>query len=167
MSRRRAIIWGSALILLGCWALLASRGVAWARMDRLWPAVLIVGGGLALRNALRTLSAGDLWFGLLAIGSGGIFLYITLGSRWHDLVWLWPAFPLVAGLAWVAAWLLDLKRAILLGLGLAALAVAAVGLLHAVGTLLTEQSTRLAGWWPLLLVGVGLSLVVQFWARRS
>ena len=169
MKQRQSIVVGILLILAGVGALLHSLGHEWVRMDRVWPLALIIGGLFALGTgfARDPRDAGAIWFGCAGALCGGLFLGVTVGLwEWGDLSWLWPAFPAIAGLAWLVAWGADLRQVSNLVAGLLALIVAVVGFLHTCGRLGAAYARVVASLWPLTLVVLGVGLIVQFLMQR-
>lgn len=138
-------------------------------MYRLWPLAVIIGGLCSLGTGFAgdPRDAGAIWVGCMAALCGGLFLYITVGPReWGDLSWLWPAFPIIAGLAWVAAWLADLRHLSNLVAGLLALIGGTVGFLHTSGRLSAAHLRTVTSLWPLVLIVLGAGLTVQFLMQR-
>ena len=170
MQRNKSIVVGTILIFVGVWALLSSLNVGWARMDRLWPAVLMAGGAASLYGALSSKPAkpDGLWFGVAALLSGAVFLYITVGpAEWGDLRWLWPVFPVIGGLAWVVAWVGDRAQVSNLVTGIVALVVGALGFLYTRGGWDASRAAEIAQLWPLILVIMGVGLILQFLVQRK
>lgn len=168
MEKRRSVGLGVALVLVGVWALAHSLGMSWASMDRFWPAILVGVGLLALANGLAGEKDPDgVWFGTTAILCGLLFLYVTLGwGEWSDFSWLWPAFPVAAGVGWVVSWLADLGRVSNLATGLAAIAVGVLGFAYTSGRLEPMVGRQIASLWPLVLVVIGIGLIIQFVLQR-
>jgi hypothetical protein len=167
---KRAMIPGILLILIGVWFLLSSLGVEWLSMERLWPVILIIGGILSFVGGLREKEhdSGAFWFGIVGTLSGLVFLYITVGpAEWSDMAQLWPIFPAIAGMGWLAEWIFAPRAFANLALGLAGLLVGGVGFAFTYGALDPALGRQVARLWPLLLVLVGIGLVIQFLAQRK
>ncbi len=84
----------------------------------------------------------------------GLFFFgFTLGYwEWADMSWLWPVFPVIGGVAFVALFFAERgKDAGTLGVGCAAFVVGIVGLAVTLGFLGKE----IVRFWPLLLVTPG------------
>jgi hypothetical protein len=77
---------------------------------------------------------------------------------------LWPAFPLIGGLTFLAVWLLDRKNA---GLLVPAALGMAVGLLGFVFTFRVLEARIIADGWPVLLILLGLALVAKGFVGSS
>ncbi len=170
--RRGSHVWGGLLLIgIGIWALLAALGVPWANMERLWPVALIGGGVASLVGALRAhpREPGGVWFGVTAILSGCLFLYVTLPdpARWAALQALWPLFVAAAGLGWLAAWAAAPRQIPLLVLGLTAAVVGIVAYLAKTGVIAWDPWRQLSQWWPLLLVLLGVASLAQAFIRRD
>jgi hypothetical protein len=169
MKQKQSIIVGVLLIVFGIWALLSALDVRWARMDQIWPLVLMAGGAVALYGALaeQPRKPDGVWFGVAALLSGGLLLYITVGpGQWRDLARLWPAFPLIGGVAWVIAWLVDLREVSNLVTGIIASVIGGLGFAYTYGLLDAERGQSIARYWPLVLVLIGLGLIAQFLVQR-
>ncbi len=170
MTQRRSFIPGMILILIGLLALLQPFGLAWLRMEVIWPVIPILAGVLALVIGLtQTPRTPDtIWFGCAAILCGGLFLYITLGAgSWSDMNWLWPAFPLIGGVSWLAAWLVDKRQVSNLTAALVAGAVGVVGFLFTYHVIDATRGQQIASLWPLILVVLGIGLIAQYWLKRK
>jgi hypothetical protein len=154
MKRRNlSTVWGGlSLIALGI-AFLVAQSIGW---DRIWPLFPML-GGVAFFVAYAVSEEKDP--GMIFLGTGallvGLFFFgFTLGVwEWGEMSVLWPVFPLIGGVAFLAfffaqGWSRDPG---LLGLSLAALAVGVVGLL------ITHEllGRDIVKYWPLLLVLVG------------
>ncbi len=105
------------LIALGAWFLVRNLGVALPNFFAFWP-LLIVFGGLwsiitwfANRDIER--NAGRLWLGLMGMFTGVVCLAFSLGTElsaftwnerridWSLISFVWPAFNIAAGVAWL------------------------------------------------------------------
>ncbi len=169
MNTRQRSLPGLILILIGIWALLQTLGVRWLRMEQFWPAILVIVGLISLYTALTSdpRSPDGVWFGLATLLSGGLFLYITVGpAQWADMAWLWPVFPTIAGLSWLAAWLINTRQISTLVVGLIALAVGGAGYLYTSGMLDPERARQLLSLWPLIFIIIGLGFIIQFVLTR-
>ena len=169
-ENRRPILWGLALIVIGALSLSNALGVTWLSMERLWPIWPIVGGVLALVNALRSepREPGGVWFGTLAILCGLFFFYFTLGmGEWGEMSTLWPVFVLIAAFAWFVAWLFDRTQVSNLVAALIASVVAGLGVYWASGRLDESLGLRLLDWWPALLIVLGVGMIAQFLIRKK
>jgi hypothetical protein len=145
-------------------------GADWLDMDHLWPAVLMLLGVLGLASTFtgQSKDKSGIWFGIVGLLVGGVFLWITLGAgEWEDMAEWWPLFPAIAGLGWVVQWLFERQAVADLALGIGAWAVAVVGYLVVRGTIAKEQALRIADLWPLILVLVGVGLITQFLVQRK
>lgn len=170
MKQKQSIVVGLFLIACGIWALLSALEVSWARLDQVWPVVVMAGGAVALYGALaqRPRKPDGVWFGAAALLSGGLFLWITIGpGEWADLAWAWPAFPLIGGLAWVISWLVDLREVSNLVMGIIAIAIGGLGFAYTYGLLDAERGRSIVRFWPLILVLIGAGLIAQYFVRRE
>lgn len=169
MQRKQTIGLGILLIALGAWALLSALEVPWARLNQLWPVILILLGGMSLYGALarHPRDSGGVWFGTVTVLCGGFFLAITAGPfEWRDLNHLWPVFPAVMGLAWLAAWVVNVREVSNMVMGLIGLGIGALGFAYTMGRIGAERAGQISQWWPLILILIGLGLIAQFLAQR-
>jgi hypothetical protein len=169
MDRRRAVAPGLIFIVVGVWALLWSLGLQWARMDRMWPLIVSAVGLWWLVSALQRepRDVGRLWFGCVVTLGGGLLLYITLGAaEWGDWVALWPAMAVIAGVAWVVAWVADMRIVSSLLLGIGALVAGVLGFLVRGGLLNIQSVAQVGAYWPVLLILLGAGFIVQFVLQR-
>ena len=112
-AKSKSAFLGIVLIVVGALLLLRHLGVACLHMDNLWPFAIIALGIYSLYSAVadEPRQPDGAWFGVVAILTGGLFSTITLGSgEWGDMRVLWPIFPGIAGLGWLVAYALDLRK---------------------------------------------------------
>jgi len=167
--RKRSVVPGLVLIAVGVVMLLSNVGVPWLNMEQLWPVVLMLLGLLALINVVtgRAKDKSGIWFGVVGLLAGAVFLYITVGAgKWEDIKTLWPIFPAIAGLGWIVQWVFERHAIADLVLGVGALVVALIGYLAIAGLIARDQALRLVDFWPLLLVLVGVGLIAQHFTQR-
>ena len=150
---RLGTVWaGLALIGLGI-AFVVAQWIGW---DRIWPLFPVLGGLAFLVWYVLTgfKDAGLVFIGLGALLVGLFFFGFTLGIwEWGQMGDLWPVFPLIGGVAFVALFVAERGRDIgTLGVGLAALIVGVVGLAFTYG-LVSGNIWRL---WPVLLILMGV-----------
>lgn len=164
---RLGTVWaGLGLIGLGI-ALVVAQWIGW---DRIWPLFPVLGGlGLLVAYLLTgSKDEGLVFLGVLALLVGLFFFGFTLGFwEWSQMATLWPVFPLIGGVAFVALFFAQRSRDLgALGVGCAALIVGIVGLAFTYGLV----GSDIWRFWPLLLILMGvLSLVGGLWraARRK
>ncbi len=158
MSRDRlGVVWvGLAFITLGIVLLIAQ----WIGWEEIWPIFPILGGVAFL---VGYAISGFKDSGLVFVGTGatlvGLFLFgFTFGYfEWGEMKTLWPIFPLIGGVAFLALFLAERGRdAGTLGVGCAAMIVGVVGLAVTLGFL----GPDVYKWWPLLLVLLGIVALV-------
>ena len=169
MPKRRSIIFGAALIAFGLWLLMRQLGIAPWGMDKAWPLLLVLVGLWRLVDGLSPPSRDpdSVWFGMMAMLSGGLLLYITIGrGNWESLGHQWPFFPLFAGISWIVAWAIDRRQISNLVTGFVALVVGAVGLAWTYGLLTNAQAQAIGRFWPLILIAIGIGFLVQYGIQR-
>ncbi|MBN1136052.1 MAG: hypothetical protein JXM73_05680 [Anaerolineae bacterium] len=163
MNSRSGTVWaGLGLIGLGI-AFLAAMAFGW---DRFWPVFPLL-GGLAFLAAFvgsGLKDSGFVWIGVAATLVGLFFFGFTLGVwEWEEMRELWPIFPLIAGVAFIALFLAERARDWgTLGVGLAGIIVGIVGLAYTKGGLESD----IWKYWPALIILVGvLSLLRGLFQR--
>lgn len=155
MSQNRSgAAWaGLGLIALGVLLLLAQ----WIGWNRIWPIFPLLGGMAFLVGYVISgfKDAGLVFVGTAATLVGLFFFGFSLGVwEWEQMLQLWPVFPLIGGLAFLALFLAQGpgRDPGTLGIGCAAIIVGGVGLAVTYG-LVGGDIIRL---WPLLIILVGL-----------
>lgn len=168
MAKRRGggIVGGLVLIGVGLWFLLDNLGFELPGIDELWPVFPLL-GGLALVVSYLTGRKEDP--GVLVPGCGGFlvgvfFLAITLGPlEWEDLSDLWPVFPVIGGLAFLAVFALGRNRdAGLLVPGCGGLLVGLFFFLFTIGPLDWDDMSRMWPGFPL----IGGLVFLAVWAVK-
>lgn len=87
-------------------------------------------------------------------------LFFTLGVfEWAEMSQLWPVFPLIGGIAFTAVWLADGRQDS--GLLVPAGGGFAVGIIGLIFTLSGANIGRIANYWPVILIVIGLGLLAQ------
>jgi len=165
-QQQNALWTGLGLIGLGV-AFLLAQLIGW---DRIWPLFPLLGGLAFLAGYVASgfRESGFVFVGILASLIGLFFFGFSLGFwEWGDMSNLWPVFPLIAGLAFVALFVAERPRdAGTLGVGCAASIVGVVGLAVTYGYL----GTNIWKLWPLLLVLAGIiglaGAIFQFLRRE-
>jgi hypothetical protein len=150
---RLGTVWaGLGLIGLGI-AFVVAQWIGW---DRIWPLFPVLGGlgFLAWYAFTGFKDAGLVFVGTMALLVGLFFLGFSLGIwEWGQMGDLWPVFPLIGGVAFIALFLAERARDVgTLGVGCAALIVGAVGLAITYG-FVGGEIWRL---WPVLLILMGV-----------
>jgi len=149
-------------MLLGFWFLLDRMGIDLPQLDQLWP-VFPTLGGLGFLYAFfsrEDADPGTVWPGTAFTLVGVFFFFFTFEVvHWEDMDRLWPVFPLIGGLAFVATWAAGkCREGGLLVPGGMAISVGVIGLLFTLGGW-TWDRVELAG--SLLLVVLGVLLIAR------
>lgn len=171
MERRGTVFTAVVLIAIGAYLLLANlRLVPAFSMTQLWPGVVVLVG---LSFWLSFFFGKDHDPGLTFVGTivtltGLFFFLFTLNLDlfglgrvdWGDMGKLWPAFPLIVGLAFIVLWVVGRFRdwgtlvpagiLLLVGIGGFAFTLGNVPLFR-----------NILQWWPLLLILFGLVILIQ------
>jgi hypothetical protein len=163
-KERLGTVWaGLGLITVGI-ALVAAQWLGW---DRLWPLFPAMGGvGLLAAYVLTgRKDEGLVFLGISALLVGLFFFGFTLGYwEWGQMADLWPVFPLIGGVAFLALFFAERTRDVgTLGVALAALIVGGVGLAFTYG-LVNSDIWR---FWPVLLIMMGVLSLVGGLLRAS
>jgi hypothetical protein len=158
------------LIVIGLFFLAVNVGVFQdldLEIDRVWPGIMILGGIAFWAQYLLggTRDPGYTFVGTAALLLGLFFLLFSLNVElpftfpnlegpidWEDNAYLWPAYPLIGGVAFVVLGLLARDRGAL-GVGLVAMAVGAIAFPFTLGR--REGLEEIAQLWPVLLILVG------------
>ncbi len=110
--------------------------------------------------------AGLLIPGVSSFLIGIFFFFFTMGVfEWAEMGRLWPIFPLIGGIAFVAVWMAGGRKdfGLLIPAG-GALAVGVVGLIFTLGGF---NFARIANFWPIILIVVGLGILIQNFIDRG
>ncbi|RPI49353.1 MAG: hypothetical protein EHM56_12500 [Chloroflexi bacterium] len=161
---RLGTVWaGLGLIGLGI-AFVVAQWIGW---DRIWPLFPVLGGiGFLAWYALTGFKDEGLVFvGIMALLVGLFFFGFTLGFwEWGQMGDLWPVFPLIGGVAFLALFFAERTRDVgTLGVGCAALIVGVVGLAFTYGLV----GSDIWRFWPLLLILMGVLSLVGGLLRTS
>lgn len=181
MRDRPSIGLALVLILLGVFFLLSNIGVLEdleLDIDELWPAFVVLAGLAFLLQFLvgGTRDPGLVFVGTAAILLGLFFFLFTLNVElpfefenlrgpidWDDSEVLWPVYPLIGGVAFVALAIFGRDRGAL-GVGLVAIAVGVIALPFTLGG--GENWEEFARFWPVLLILVGAWQLLRHVFRR-
>jgi hypothetical protein len=149
---------GVGLLGAAAWAIAIGLGVPLARLNRMWPVVIMIFGAGMLTQYLfqRRKQGGLLFFGLNATVLGAFLSLFTLkvgGITWDDMGRYWPIILLTVGAAFMTLYLLEgMQRDSLIipafvigGLGLFALPVT-------LGIVGGQSFAEVLQLWPLLII---------------
>ena len=173
MSRRgtrfRGILWGGILLAAGTWFLLQRLGVELPNFFAvLWPIFPFMFGVAFLVTYFtgECKDPGLVWPGTFGALVGIFFFLFTFGAfDWDRMGDLWPVFPLIVGLAFVATWIAGgAKENGLLVPATITLAVGVVGLGFNLGFLDARTVNVL---WPIALVLLGAFLIARSLRRPA
>jgi hypothetical protein len=177
MDRRGALIPALVLILIGVFFLLVNLGVLpKLSIAESWPGIVMFVGIMFWLGFIfsRGHDAGLAFVGTIITLIGAFFFLFTLhtfvpgyGSiQWGDQGRLWPAYPMIVGIAFVVLWIAQRFRdggvlipaAILLVVGLA-------GFSFTLGDVTPFRD--IVRFWPALLIGLGLVILVRAFTRPN
>ncbi len=175
MQDRPSIGAAIMLILVGLFFLLNNAGMfddLDMDAEKMWPALILLGG---LAFLFQFFLGGDRDPGLVFVGTGamllGLFFFLfTLNValpfefenlsgpvEWEDSEYLWPGYPLIGGIAFIAMSLFSRKRDEF-GVGLVAIVVGVVAFFYTLGG---EGIKDIARFWPVLVILSGVWLLLQ------
>lgn len=174
-----ALVTALLLIGAGVWILALNLGAHLPDIWQFWPVLLIAAGifqAIAYAaNPRANPDGGRLWSGLMAAMAGLLFLGISLGATltvlgvrvelsWTYFWQVWPAFPMFAGVAWLAQYAATgLRRSGLLVVGLGALVTGVVGF-GAMHDLWAVSALEIL--WPVALILAGVAVLAGAATRR-
>jgi len=152
------VIGGLILVAIGIWFLLGALGVRLPGIGNLWPIFPTLAGLAFIVAYARQKDAGLLIPGVTGFLIGLFFFLFTLGSfEWSQMGQLWPVFPLIGGVAFLAAYLSERDAGLLIP-AVGAMGVGVIGLLF---TLSGLSLAWLGTFWPVVLIVVGLFVLAQ------
>jgi hypothetical protein len=162
-SRVRGILWGGVLLAAGTWFLLQRLGFDLPNFfSALWPIFPFMFGLAFLVTYVTSepKDAGLVWPGTFGVLIGTFFFLFSFEVfSWDEMSELWPAFPLIVGLSFIATWFAGSCRK--LQLLVPATINVLVGLIGLGFTFGVIDGHTLNLWWPLGLVALGCWLVVR------
>jgi hypothetical protein len=171
-GQRSRLAAGLLLVLLGA-AFLAMQivpGLAgWFQFNFSWPMILVGIGAAILIVGLLTATP-DMAVGACVVaGIGGILYYQNQTGDWQSWAYAWALIPGFSGLGQVIAGLLGSHQANSIRNGLGQLCISAI-LFLIFGSIFGRifgGFTWLGPYWPLLLVGAGLFIILRALIRRE
>jgi hypothetical protein len=175
MERRGTIITALALIFIGGYFLLVNLNVIPSLgITQMWPGIVVLVGILFWLGFIfgHDHDAGLAFVGTIVTLTGLFFFLFTLNVtipgfgtvEWGDMAQLWPAFPLIVGIAFVVMWMAGRFRdAGLLVPGGILLLVGFGGFAFTMHGVPVFQN--LLQWWPVLLIVFGIAIIIQSLTR--
>jgi hypothetical protein len=171
MESRGSLIPAAVLIFIGGYFLLVNLGVIpWLPISQMWPALVVLVGVLFWLGFIldRKHDPGLAFVGTIVTLTGLFFMLFTFNVNllglgrvdWGDMRLLWPAFPLIVGIAFVVMWLAGRCRdgGLLIPAGILLL-VGLGGFAFTLGNVPLFQN--ILQWWPLLLIFFGIVILIQ------
>ena len=151
---------GGFLLLLGAWFALAEAGFGVPSIEAAWPVFPLFGGCCFLLGyLLERRNFGLVLPGSMAAMVGLFFFPFSFGVlQWSAMETLWPVFPLIGGLSFVAMWLAAFGRYI--GLLIPAFLGISVGVVGLAFTLTPFGGLVERIGWPVAFLAVGASLLL-------
>ncbi len=171
MDRRGTVFTAIVLIAIGAYLLLANlRIIPPYPITQLWPGIVVLVGILFWLGFIfgKDHDPGLAFVGTIVTLTGFFFFLFTfnvdlLGMgrvNWSDMGLLWPAFPLIVGIAFVVLWIAGRFRdwGVLIPAGIL-LVVGVGGFAFTLGR--TPVVQNILQWWPLLLIFFGLVVLLR------
>lgn len=172
------------LIAVGLFFLLRELGVFGDRslsFEELWPGILVLAGAAFLIQFFLggTRDPGFVFVGTAAFLLGLFFFLFTLNVElpfstneligpitWNEMEYLWPAFPIIGGIAFVAMSIFS-RESDVFWVGIVAILVGIVAFAFTLG--IADGADELVKYWPLLLIllGGGMLLRQLFSGRQA
>lgn len=158
MGQRNRVLIGSWLVVWGVLLLLVSNRVllGW---EHIWPAILIVSGVVMLRVFQDRLNFGVVFAATWAILLGAFLTLFSLGViDWGRMGTLWPAIPLVIGIALFAGGKVMASTGGIV-VGALVILMSATSFLYQYGIISERVAAPFIRFWPLVLVLAGFVLM--------
>lgn len=166
--RKATFISGVVLTILGVLLLFWTQNFLSA-LARWWPlAITVIGGLLLYKVWFRQARASALFVGLLLFLSGTFILVLnTVLADTLGLKELWPVFMGIVGVALIpyGARYRRTVRVTLVVPGIILIILMSVFLLFSLGIVKQSLSEIVIGWWPLVLVFMGITLIASGWMK--
>lgn len=153
---------GTLLVLAGLFLFGFTLGFwEWGEMAELWPVFPSVVGVASLITYVVSgfKESGFVFVGVLTMLTGLFFFGFTLGSwQWEEMSTMWPAFPLIVGVAFFTLFVVDRKHELgVLGVGCVLVLVGGLGLVFTLNLI----GVNLVNLWPLVLVTIGIGGLIS------
>jgi hypothetical protein len=175
MDRRGTIITAVVLIAIGAYLLLANLNVIPPYpIDQMWPGIVVLVGILFWLGFIfgEDHDPGLAFVGTIVTLTGLFFFLFTFNVDvmglghvdWSEMAKLWPAFPLIVGIAFVVLWAAGRFRdwGVLIPAGILLL-VGVGGFAFTLGDSSVFQN--ILQWSPLLLIFFGVIILIQSMVR--
>ncbi len=159
-------ILGLSLALAGLLFLLVSNGIPWFGWDAVWPVFLLLTGGVLLKIFSDKKGPEQLFGGLVLIFLGFFLLLFTAGLQpWGAMVRLWPTFPMITGISFLA--MAGVRRrsigTFIAGISAVVLSIACYA--YTSGAIREDIAAPFVRLWPLVLIASGVFIFMR--ARKG
>lgn len=156
---------GVILVTVGVWFFLHNLGVDLPGLAEFWPIFPCLAGAGFLISFVTSKDRhpGRVFLGTVGLLVGLFFFTFTVGPLgWWRMEEYWPAFPLIAGLAFLATWVAGrCRESGLLVPTAVGLLVGVVGFSSTLGWLEEWVMPAIENGWPLVLIAIGLLMVFR------
>jgi Domain of unknown function (DUF5668) len=164
-----SLLAGGLLILVGLIFLAVTQGLFNLSWTNFWPILPTVAGLYVLTLAAlapdRARRGGLVLGGTIPFLVGLFFFATTMGFiSWEMQGRLWPVYPLIVGVAFLAAFFVSGLQA---GYLIPAIVLTMVGGAFLPFTVLDTNYDYLGKFWPVIPIAVGVVLLLSSWMRRN
>lgn len=158
---------GIVLIVVGFLFLLVSNHliIGW---EDVWPLFPLLAGIFFLKLSSARRDSEIVFIGTALLLLGVFFLCFTFGVLdWERMRTLWPTFPLIGGVSFIAAAVMRENAASPFVVGVVALLFAFVGYLYTGGVISDRVAQPFVRLWPLLLIAIGIVVFLRARAQED
>ncbi len=166
-SRRASVAFGVVLVLLGVWLFIIQwvPGLqAWFGLSATWPLIVVGIGVLFLVFALVAGIPGMAVPGSIIAGLGCLLYWQNATNNWESWAYAWTLFPGFVGIGVILMGLMgqDTRRSIAGGAWLVVISA----VMFLVFASFFGGQNMLGPYWPVLLIGLGVLLLLQSLVRH-
>jgi putative methionine-R-sulfoxide reductase with GAF domain len=162
MYKRNKEVLGIVLALVGLLFLLVSNNLLWFGWSAVWPLFLVLTGGFLLRIFADKKNPDSLFGGLIFLFLGFFFLIFTTGIRpWNAMAALWPAIPMIAGIALLALAVMKKHATAPLVIGVVLVGLSIACFMYTAGTIGSHIAVPFIRLWPLVLIASGVLIFLR------
>ena len=165
--RKARLVGGVVLVVLGVIQLFWPQAI-FGVLVRWWPSLITLAGAFLLyKSLIRKARPSALFTGLLLFLAGTFILLLNMGILPADLTLkeLWPLFMGIVGVSLIpyGARYRRTVRLTLVVPGIILIVLMTVFLLFSLGLVKESFAEFFIRWWPLILVGMGITLIGTAW----
>lgn len=158
---------GVVLIIVGFLFLLVSNHLILGWED-VWPLFPLLGGIFFLKLSSARKDSEIVFIGMALLLLGVFFLCFTFGVlEWDNMHTLWPTFPLIGGVSFLAVAVTRRKSSSPFVVGIVALLLAFLGYFYTGGAISSRVAEPFVRLWPLLLIVIGIVVFLRARAQEE